>query len=167
MRVRVHLHLLPSAPPWPLLASACPHPCVPALHPTLQAYCPCAPRRLTRAHCALVLHANMVERIGQLQVGASTVAVLRQLATLFALTWMEKQLGDLLEDGYMTGVGHGGGAGGGAGGWGTGGADVGCGIDGKGEGGGAMVGGEVGGKGATLMVAWWQGLRGEMLSKHT
>ncbi|GAX78870.1 hypothetical protein CEUSTIGMA_g6309.t1 [Chlamydomonas eustigma] len=65
--------------------------------------------RLVKAHCLLVLFTNMMGYIAQLEVkkavGATTTTVLRQLACLFALTQVEASyMGDLLEDGYMTGA---------------------------------------------------------------
>jgi hypothetical protein len=68
---------------------------------------PTHPLRLTKAHCLLVLYTNMLESVARLQasgsLGAPGAQVLRQLACLFALTQLEGCLGDLLEDGYMTG----------------------------------------------------------------
>lgn len=62
----------------------------------------------------VVLHGNMLAAIqklgagqGQGQggrgLGSPGVAVLGQLASLLALTHVEQQLGDYLEDGYLTG----------------------------------------------------------------
>mmetsp|Transcript_25494 Transcript_25494/g.55452 ORF Transcript_25494/g.55452 Transcript_25494/m.55452 type:complete len:695 (+) Transcript_25494:125-2209(+) len=64
--------------------------------------------RLARAHCTGVLHATFLEAISALEgagkVGAAAAGVLRQLASLFALTQLEAHMADLLEGGYITGA---------------------------------------------------------------
>eukprot|EP00798_Chlamydomonas_sp_ICE-L_P022131 gene22131-29193_t len=63
--------------------------------------------RLAKAHCAALVHLNTMNTIAKMEatrsVDASSLAVLRQLASLWALTHLEKVLGDLLEDGYVNG----------------------------------------------------------------
>nr|AWK67839.1 ACOX [Dunaliella tertiolecta] len=64
--------------------------------------------KLTRAHCMAELHSNMLSSITALhssgKVGGRELAVLQQLASLFALTHIEAHMGDYLEDGYFTGA---------------------------------------------------------------
>lgn len=62
--------------------------------------------RVSRAHAMyLVLHNVCVflNEEAHLTLGSAEVAVLKDLAILFALWWMEKDLGDFLEDGYLSG----------------------------------------------------------------
>ena len=63
--------------------------------------------RASRAYSQLLLHRNFVEGIEEEEhggsLGTAEASVLRDLARLFALYWMERELGDFLEDGYMTG----------------------------------------------------------------
>lgn len=63
--------------------------------------------RMSRAHCQFVLVKNFTESLDGLQSGGilqqQTLAPLRRLCNLFALTLMESNMGDFLEDGYMTG----------------------------------------------------------------
>ena len=62
--------------------------------------------RTSRAYSQFLLLQNFIRGIedeeGQSTVGPSEIAVLRDMARLSALFWMEKDLGDFLEDGYLT-----------------------------------------------------------------
>lgn len=62
--------------------------------------------RTSRAYSQFLLLQNFIRAIddeeSQSTIGASEVAVLRDLARLCAMYWMEKDLGDFLEDGYLT-----------------------------------------------------------------
>ena len=40
----------------------------------------------------------------QAELSGATIAVLQRLAALFSLSLMEKQAGEFLEDGYLSGV---------------------------------------------------------------
>ncbi|GKZ00836.1 hypothetical protein MPSEU_001035300 [Mayamaea pseudoterrestris] len=61
--------------------------------------------RTSRAYSQLLLLHNFVDGIDQEEqvnaIGTAEVVVLRDLARLFALYWMERELGDFLEDSYM------------------------------------------------------------------
>jgi len=63
--------------------------------------------RVSRAYSQFLLLANFVEGIrheenrGGGTIGPREAAVLRDLARLFGLYWMERELGDFLEDGYL------------------------------------------------------------------
>jgi acyl-CoA oxidase len=63
--------------------------------------------RVSRAYSQLLLIRNFVEGIDQEEdggsIGLTEANVLRDLARIFALYWMERELGDFLEDNYMTG----------------------------------------------------------------
>jgi acyl-CoA oxidase len=63
--------------------------------------------RVSRSYALLLLLRNFTEGIDEEQasgaIGAAESDVLRDLARLFALYWMERELGDFLEDGYMNG----------------------------------------------------------------
>lgn len=62
--------------------------------------------RMSRGYAMLVLLTNVCEGIQDEQsngsLGPNELKVMTDLARLFALFWMEKELGDFLEDGYMT-----------------------------------------------------------------
>jgi acyl-CoA oxidase len=62
--------------------------------------------RVSRAYSQLLLLRNFIEGIDEEEtkdvLGAPESSVLHDLARLFALYWMERELGDFLEDGYMT-----------------------------------------------------------------
>lgn len=64
--------------------------------------------RCARAHTAYVLHKNMLDSIARIEADrkqpAATLAVLHQVATLFATSTIESSIGDFLEDGYMSGA---------------------------------------------------------------
>ncbi|KAK9824680.1 hypothetical protein WJX72_012328 [[Myrmecia] bisecta] len=63
--------------------------------------------RLARAHSLLVLYSNFADSVKQLAsqgaVSAACVAALRKLVALYGLTSLLRELGDFLEDGYMSG----------------------------------------------------------------
>ena len=63
--------------------------------------------RLAKAHCETVLFSTFANTVGQLASGESlqpaTCGALGRLCILFGLSLLEAGLGDLLEDGYMTG----------------------------------------------------------------
>jgi acyl-CoA oxidase len=62
--------------------------------------------RVSRAYSQFLLLRNFMEGIDGEErsgaIGVAEVTVLQNLARLFALYWMEKELGDFLEDGYVT-----------------------------------------------------------------
>jgi len=62
--------------------------------------------RLSRAYAMLVLVTEVVKGIQDeyqsVLINEAEVQVLKNLARLFALFWIEKELGDFLEDGYMS-----------------------------------------------------------------
>lgn len=60
--------------------------------------------RVSRAHSTYLLLDNFVSGIeteNGKTIGADEVAVLTDLAVLFGLYWIEKEVGDFMEDGYM------------------------------------------------------------------
>ena len=61
--------------------------------------------RVSRAHSTYLLLDNFVSGIAEANgktIGPDEVAVLTDLALLFGLYWIEKEVGDFLEDGYMS-----------------------------------------------------------------
>lgn len=61
--------------------------------------------RVSRAHSTFLLLDNFVSGIAAEDgktIGPDEVAVLSDLASLFGLYWIEKEMGDFLEDGFMT-----------------------------------------------------------------
>lgn len=62
--------------------------------------------RASRSYAQMILLKNFMEGIDKetnsSTIGAAEVEVFQQLARLCALSWMEKDLGDFLEDGYLT-----------------------------------------------------------------
>jgi len=64
--------------------------------------------RLAKAHCETVLFSTFADTVGQLASGEAlqpaTCGALGRLCILFGLSLLEAGLGDLLEDGYMTGA---------------------------------------------------------------
>lgn len=62
--------------------------------------------RTSRAYAQCLLLQNFIEAIqdeeSQSTVGAEEIAVLKDLARMCAMFWIEKDLGDVLEDGYFT-----------------------------------------------------------------
>lgn len=62
--------------------------------------------RVSRGYSAFLLLNNFVEGIDDEEqngfLGLNEVAVLHDLARLFGLYWMEKDMGDFLEDGYLS-----------------------------------------------------------------
>ena len=61
--------------------------------------------RTSRAYSQFLLLQNFIQAIdeeeSQITVGSSEIAVLRDLARMCAMFWIEKDLGDFLEDGYL------------------------------------------------------------------
>lgn len=64
--------------------------------------------RLARAHCWCVLHANFVDTVERAardaRLGGASLAVLGRLASLFGVTSIERDLGEFVEDGYVSGA---------------------------------------------------------------
>ena len=62
--------------------------------------------RVSRGYSMLVLLTNVTDGIEDERrdgsLGPSEVQVMNDLARLFALFWMEKEIGDFLEDGYLS-----------------------------------------------------------------
>jgi acyl-CoA oxidase len=62
--------------------------------------------KASKAYSLFLLHRNFMEGIIEEQrsklLGYAEVAVLRDLARLFALYWIEKDIGEFLEDGYFS-----------------------------------------------------------------
>jgi acyl-CoA oxidase len=62
--------------------------------------------RMSRAYSLFVLLSNVIDGISQEAkhglLEEDEIKVLQELARLFAHYWMEKEIGDFLEDGYMT-----------------------------------------------------------------
>lgn len=63
--------------------------------------------RLAKAHCSWYLLQNFISSIDALEgrraLDSSTIAVLRRVAALHGLSLIEQDLGDFLEDGYLSG----------------------------------------------------------------
>jgi hypothetical protein len=69
--------------------------------------------QLAKAHCETVLFSTFADTVGRLAggsgssggggLGAATCGALGRLCILFGLSLLEAALGDLLEDGYVTG----------------------------------------------------------------
>jgi acyl-CoA oxidase len=60
--------------------------------------------RVSRAHSAYLLFNNFVSGIKEesdKMIGPNEVNVLNDLALLFGFYWIEKEIGDFLEDGYL------------------------------------------------------------------
>ncbi|KAI8343434.1 acyl-CoA dehydrogenase/oxidase C-terminal [Chlamydoabsidia padenii] len=57
--------------------------------------------RISRAHCQFVLVRTFIVALQNAKLDKATVSVLRSLATLFALTTMEKELSEFLLSGYL------------------------------------------------------------------
>ena len=61
--------------------------------------------RASHSYAQFLLLRNFLQGIQEGKIlGSAEVAVMQDLARLFALYWMERQLGDFLEDGYLTGL---------------------------------------------------------------
>jgi acyl-CoA oxidase len=62
--------------------------------------------RVSRAYSQFLLLQNFVDGIEEeertMSIGKAESNVLRDLARLFALYWMERELGDFMEDGYLS-----------------------------------------------------------------
>lgn len=62
--------------------------------------------RMSRGYSMLVLLTNVIDGIEDERrdgsIGPNEVQVMNDLARLFALFWMEKEIGDFLEDGYLS-----------------------------------------------------------------
>lgn len=63
--------------------------------------------RLARAHCLLVLHSTFADSVAQMaaegSVAPPAIAALTKLVSLFGLSFIAREAGDFLEDGYVNG----------------------------------------------------------------
>ena len=57
---------------------------------------------LARAHCELAMLKNYHSSVAQTDVAPTTQAVLRLLGSVWLFELMKRQLGDFLEDGYLS-----------------------------------------------------------------
>ncbi|CAM9432342.1 unnamed protein product [Chrysoparadoxa australica] len=58
--------------------------------------------RTSRAHCLLVVLKRFVEALEQEDIGGAAQQALVRLKALFGLYWIEKDMGDFSEDGYLS-----------------------------------------------------------------
>ena len=56
--------------------------------------------RCARAHCWMLIHHNFMQALGHVR-DATLMPVLTNLARLFALSWIEREMGDFTEDGFI------------------------------------------------------------------
>ncbi|CAK0735983.1 hypothetical protein CVIRNUC_000672 [Coccomyxa viridis] len=63
--------------------------------------------RLARAHCLLVLHSTFADSVAKMaaeaSVAAPAIAAVSKLVSLFGLSFIAREAGDFLEDGYLSG----------------------------------------------------------------